>query len=155
MLKAIKIILYIVVVLFVSPASSQNKQVLQEKKEKLEKDIQYTNKLLEKNKKNKEKSLDYLKTLTKQLNNREELVDMLNVEIGLIDKKIQKNKRKILETQTAIFRKQEELKKIEEDYANMIYYASKNKTSYDVWVFIFSSKIQEMGFQRNIFWKPS
>ena len=31
--------------------------------------------------KNKEKSLDYLKTLTKQLNNREELVDMLNIEI--------------------------------------------------------------------------
>ena len=148
MLKAIKIILYIVVVLFVSPASSQNKQVLQEKKEKLEKDIQYTNKLLEKNKKNKEKSLDYLKTLTKQLNNREELVDMLNVEIGLIDKQIQKNKRKILETQTAIFRKQEELKKIEEDYANMIYYASKNKTSYDIWVFIFSSKTFNQAYKR-------
>ena len=130
MLKANKIVLYIVVFLFVNPAFTQSKKALQEQKEKLEKDIEYTNKLLEKTKKNKEKSLGYLNALSKQLKNREELVQMLNIEIGLIDKQIQKNKIKITETKEAISAKQDELKKIEEDYAKMIYHASKNKNNY-------------------------
>ena len=74
MLKANKILLYIVIVLFANPAFTQSKKALQEQKEKLEKDIEYTNKLLEKTKKNKEKSLGYLNALSKQLKNREELV---------------------------------------------------------------------------------
>lgn len=148
MLKANKIVLYIVVFLFVNPAFTQSKKALQEQKEKLEKDIEYTNKLLEKTKKNKEKSLGYLNALSKQLKNREELVQMLNIEIGLIDKQIQKNKIKITETQEAISAKQDELKKIEEDYAKMIYHASKNKNNYDNWVFILSSKSFNQAYKR-------
>ena len=148
MLKANKILLYIVVVLFANPAFTQSKKALQEQKEKLEKDIEYTNKLLEKTKKNKEKSLDYLNALSKQLKNREDLVQMLNIEIGLIDKQIRKTKIKITETQDAISSKQDELKKIEEDYAKMIYHASKNKNSYDNWVFIFSSRSFNQAYKR-------
>ena len=148
MLKANKILLYIVIVLFANPAFTQSKKALQEQKEKLEKDIEYTNKLLEKTKKNKEKSLGYLNALSKQLKNREELVQMLNIEIGLIDKQIQKTKIKITETQDAISAKQDELKKIEEDYAKMIYHASKNKNSYDNWVFIFSSRSFNQAYKR-------
>ena len=148
MLKANKILLYIVIVLFANPAFTQSKKALQEQKEKLEKDIEYTNKLLEKTKKNKEKSLGYLNALSKQLKNREDLVQMLNIEIGLIDKQIQKTKIKITETQDAISAKQDELKKIEEDYAKMIYHASKNKNSYDNWVFIFSSRSFNQAYKR-------
>tara|TARA_E500000331_G_scaffold212007_1_gene203187 strand:- start:12103 stop:13353 length:1251 start_codon:yes stop_codon:yes gene_type:complete len=148
MLKANKIVLYIVIVLFANPAFTQSKKVLQEQKEKLENDIEYTNKLLEKTKKNKQKSLGYLNTLSKQLKNREELIQMLNIEIGLIDKQIQKNKIKINETRDAISAKQDDLKKIEEDYAKMIYHASKNKNSYDNWVFIFSSKSFNQAYKR-------
>ena len=148
MLKANKILLYIVIVLFANPAFTQSKKALQEQKEKLEKDIEYTNKLLEKTKKNKEKSLGYLNALSKQLKNREDLVQMLNIEIGLIDKQIQKTKIKITENQDAISAKQDELKKIEEDYAKMIYHASKNKNSYDNWVFIFSSKSFNQAYKR-------
>lgn len=148
MLKANKILLYIVIVLFANPAFTQSKKALQEQKEKLEKDIEYTNKLLEKTKKNREKSLGYLNALSKQLKNREDLVQMLNIEIGLIDKQIQKTKIKITETQDAISAKQDELKKIEEDYAKMIYHASKNNNSNDNWVFIFSSRSFNQAYKR-------
>ncbi len=148
MLKANKILLYIVIVFFANLAFAQSKKALQEQKEKLEKDIEYTNKLLEKTKKNKEKSLGYLNALSKQLKNREELVQTLNIEIGLIDKQIQKTKIKITETQDAISAKQDELKKIEEDYAKMIYHANKNKNSYDNWVFIFSSRSFNQAYKR-------
>jgi len=148
MSRSTKIILFLVIILFSSSAFGQRKKDLQEQKEKLEKDIAYTNKLLKKTKKNKEKSLGYLNVLSKQLKNREALVQMLNIEIGLIEKQIQKTKIKITETQTAIAEKQEELKKIEEDYAKMIYHASKNKSSYDSWVFVFSSKSFNQAYKR-------
>lgn len=148
MLKPNRVILYIIIFLFANSAFSQSKTVLQEKKEKLEQEIDYTNTLLEKTKRSKEKSLSYLNTLNKQIKNREELTEMLNIEIGLIDKQIQQAKIKITEIGDTIKLQQEQLKKIEEDYARMIYYANKNKNSYDIWVFIFSSKTFNQAYKR-------
>ena len=102
MLKFSKQIILIAIILFAIPVFSQNKKALQEKREQIEKDIKYTNKLLEKTKKNKEKSLAYLRVLSKQLKNREELLQMLNIEIRLIEKQIGKTTIKIAENQTTI-----------------------------------------------------
>ena len=97
MLKFSKQIILIAIILFAITVFSQNKKVLQGKREQIEKDIKYTNKLLEKTKKNKEKSLAYLGVLSKQLKNREELLQMLNIEIRLIEKQIRKTTIKIAE----------------------------------------------------------
>jgi len=148
MLRLSRQIIYIAIILFSIPAFSQSKKALQEKKEKIEKDIQYTNKLLEKTKKNKEKSLGYLNVLNKQVENREELLQMLNIEIGLIEKQIGKTKIKIAENQIKIQEKKQELEKLENQYAKMIYYAYKNKHSFDSWVFIFSSKSFNQAYKR-------
>ena len=96
MLKFSKQIILIAIILFAIPVFSQNKKALQGKREQIEKDIKYTNKLLEKTKKNKEKSLAYLEVLSKQLKNREELLQMLNIEIRFIEKQIGKTQKKIL-----------------------------------------------------------
>jgi len=53
MLKLIKHIFFIVLILLSTTAFSQSKKALQEKKAQIEKDIQYTNKLLGKTKKSK------------------------------------------------------------------------------------------------------
>ena len=53
MLKPNKIILYIAIMCFSIPSFAQSKKALQEKKEQLEKAIEYTNKLLGKTKKNR------------------------------------------------------------------------------------------------------
>lgn len=148
MLRSNKIILYIAIIVFSIPTFAQSKKALQEKKEQLEKDIEYTNKLLEKTKRNKEKSLAYFNALSKQVTNREELVQMLNIEIGLIEKQIGKTKIKIRENQNAITEKQQELTKLEQEYAKIIYYAYKNKNNYDNWVFIFSSKSFNQAYKR-------
>ena len=57
MLKLTKQFVFIAFILFAIPAFSQSKKALQEKKEQIKKDIAYTNKLLARTKKNKEKSL--------------------------------------------------------------------------------------------------
>ena len=148
MLRFSKQIILIAIILFAIPVFSQNKKSLQEKKEQIEKDIKYTNKLLEKTKKNKEKSLAYLRVLSKQLKNREELLQMLNIEIRLIEKQIRKTTIKIAENQTTIEEKKKELIKLEQEYTKMIYYAYKNKHSFDNWVFIFSSKSFNQAYKR-------
>ena len=63
MLKLSKHIFFIVLILLSTTAFSQSKKALQEKKAQIEKDIAYTNKLLARTKKNKEKSFDYLNLL--------------------------------------------------------------------------------------------
>ena len=148
MLKFSKQIILIAIILFAIPVFSQNKKALQGKREQIEKDIKYTNKLLEKTKKNKEKSLAYLSVLSKQLKNREELLQMLNIEIRFIEKQIGKTTIKIAENQIIIEEKKKELIKLEQEYTKMIYYAYKNKHSFDNWVFIFSSKSFNQAYKR-------
>ena len=148
MLKLSKQIILIAIILFAIPVFSQNKKALQGKREQIEKDIKYTNKLLEKTKKNKEKSLAYLRVLSKQLKNREQLLQMLNIEIRLIEKQIGKTTIKIAENQTTIEEKKKELIKLEQEYIKMIYYAYKNKHSFDNWGFIFSSKNFNQAYKR-------
>ena len=148
MLSYSKRLLFSILILLSTVSFSQSKKALQEKKEKIEKDIKYTNKLLQKTKKNKEKSLSYLNALNRQVENRGELLQMLNIEIGLIEKQIQKTKIQILQKQELINEKKEEVKGLEGDYAKMIYYASKNQTTYDSWVFIFSSESFSQAYKR-------
>ena len=148
MRKLSKQIIFIAIILFAMPVFSQNKKALQEKREQIEKDIKYTNKLLKKTKKNKEKSLSYLKVLSTQLKNREELLQMLNIEISFIEKQIGETTIKIVENRKTIEEKTKELIKLKEDYAKMIYYTYKNKHSFDSWVFIFSSKSFNQAYKR-------
>lgn len=148
MLKLSKHIFFIVLILLSTTAFSQSKKALQEKKAQIAKDIQYTNKLLEKTKKSKEKSLAYLSTLSKQVDNRAELLQMLNIEIEVIEKQIGKTEIKIVENKIKIQDKKQDLEKLEQEYAKMIYYAYKNKHAYDNWVFIFSSKSFNQAYKR-------
>jgi len=148
MLKLSKQIIFIAIILFAIPVFSQNKKALQEKREQIDKDIKYTNKLLTKTKKDKEKSLEYLNVLSTQLKNREELLQMLNIEISFIEKQIGETTIKIVENHKIIEEKKKELIKLKEDYAKMIYYTYKNKHSFDSWGFIFSSKSFNQAYKR-------
>ena len=115
MLKFSKQIIFIAILLFAMPVFSQNKKALQEKREQIEKGIKHTNKLLKKTKKNKEKSLAYLKVLSTQLKNREELLQMLNIEISFIEKQIGETTIKIVENSKIIEEKKKELIKLKQD----------------------------------------
>ena len=80
--------------------------------------------------------------------NREELLQMLNIEISFIEKQIGETIIKIVENRKIIEEKNKELIKLKQDYAKMIYFADKNKHSFDSWVFIFSSKSFNQAYKR-------
>lgn len=127
---------------------SQNKEALQEKKAQLEKEIEYTNKLLETTKQNKDKSLGYLKTLNKQINTREKLLQTLNTEVQYIENKIINTERKIKEGEEKIEQKKQELHKLQEDYAKMVYHAQRNKLDNNFWIFVFSAESINQAYKR-------
>jgi len=110
----------------------QSKGELQKKKKELEKNIQYTNILLKETKKNKVASLNQLTTLKKQIVYRKHLINTINKEIKLIDKQIAENNNIVRALE-------QDLIKIKEDYAKMIYYGYKNRNSYNKLMFVFSS----------------
>lgn len=126
----------------VSELYAQDKKTqLQQKKAKIEEEINYTNKLLDETKKSKQASVNQLVLLNKKITKRQELISAINGEIGSLDKQID-------ETNDTINHLTQTIKRLKEEYARMIYYAGKNRNSYSRLMFIFSAKDFNQAYQR-------
>jgi len=121
--------------------AQDKKTQLQQKKAKIEEEINYTNKLLDETKKNKQASVNQLVLLNKKITKRQELISAINGEIGSLDKQID-------ETNDTINHLTQTIKRLKEEYARMIYYAGKNRNSYSRLMFIFSAKDFNQAYQR-------
>ena len=122
---------------------SQSTEELKKKKQVIEKEISYTNQLLEKVKKDKKKSVNYLKVLKKQIRNQNNLLVTLDNEFKLIDRQIIKIKEKIFKTKTEIENEEKRLETLKDEYAKMIYnlYVKKSGRN-DLSFYCFSKKFQ-------------
>ncbi|HET6245394.1 MAG: peptidoglycan DD-metalloendopeptidase family protein [Bacteroidetes bacterium] len=143
MSSCIKPVLFVLFLLFFDAEFSfgQKKNDLENKKKSLQKEIQVTEGLLNETKQNKKISLNQLVTLNKKISIREELIQTINAEMRLLQKQINENKG-IIEALES------DIKALKQEYANMIYYANKNKNSYDRLMFIFSSKDFNQAYKR-------
>lgn len=122
-------------------AQKQTKKDLENKKKQLQKEIEYTNQLLNETKKSKKLSLNQLVTLNKKISAREELITTINSEIRALNNQINENNESIKGLQN-------DLAKLKEDYARMIYYAYKNQDAYSRLMFVFASKDFEQAYMR-------
>lgn len=134
-------IFLLMAVLFSWHTYSQDKNRLKADKEKLEKEIKYNNKLLEETKKSKKSSLNQLIILNSKIEIREELILRINGEISLLDNSITSTKKEIKELK-------KELDNLKKEYASLVYYAYKNRNSYDRLMFIFSSEDFNQAYRR-------
>ena len=119
----------------------QSRKQLENKKKELQKEIEYTNQLLDETKKTKRSSLNQLVTLNKKIGAREELIKTINYEILILNQQINKNNTRIKSLQN-------EHSKLKEEYSKMIYYAYKNQNAYSRLMFIFSSSDFEQAYMR-------
>lgn len=110
----------------------QNKKDLENKKKRLNEEINEINSLLSETKASKKTSLNQLVALNKKINIREELINTINAEIHQLNKEIKQNQN---ETEKLKLN----LNKLKADYARMIYFAQRNRDSYSRLVFIFAS----------------
>lgn len=137
-------LLLMLLMLFITTSSklfAQNKNELEAKKAALQKEISLTNKMLNETKKNKELTIDELLKLKSKINARVELISAINQEIKLVNKQISTN-------QNGITSLQKELEKLKQEYAKMIYYAFKNKSTYNKIMFVFSSNSFNQAYKR-------
>ncbi|MCD4729682.1 MAG: peptidoglycan DD-metalloendopeptidase family protein [Bacteroidales bacterium] len=137
---------FIVVVLILisglSLVHAQEKKVkLEDDKKKIEEEIEYNSQLLEQTKKTKLTTLNQLVILKNQIANREKLIKNINLEIITVNEQISLNNEILKDLNN-------DLKKLKAEYAEMIYYAYKNKSSYDKLIFIFASKDFNQAYKR-------
>jgi len=127
---------------------SQSKEVLQSKKAQIQKEIELTNKLINKAKKEKNQSINILSTLNKQIESRDEIVKTLDLEIKMTIIQIENLKVEIAETERSIQAQQELLDTLKNEYALMIRHAYHNRNAYDRLAFIFSAQSYNQAFKR-------
>ncbi|MBX7182209.1 MAG: peptidoglycan DD-metalloendopeptidase family protein [Bacteroidia bacterium] len=119
----------------------QNRKELEQKRKSLQQDIQTTTKILKETVGATKKSLSQLNLISKKISIREELVSNINQQIAYLDKEIAANSIIVASLEA-------DLKALKEEYAKMIYYASKNRSYYDRLMFLFSSKDFNQAYKR-------
>lgn len=120
---------------------AQTKNELEKKKKNLQKEISYTNKLLKETRKNKDHSLEELLNLKSKINARSNLISAMGAEMRLINRQISKNT-------TDINTLEKELVRLKKEYAKIIYYAFKHRSTYDKLMFVFASKDINQAYKR-------
>lgn len=128
-------------ILLALPSYAQTKKELEQKKKKLLKEIRLTNKLLKETRKNKDLSVDELLKLKSKINSRSNLIATINSEMRLINKEINSSKQGISDLEI-------DLTHLKSEYAKIIYYAFKHRSSYDKMMFIFASKDVNQAYKR-------
>ncbi|WP_462280731.1 murein hydrolase activator EnvC family protein [Salinivirga cyanobacteriivorans] len=136
-----KIFLLIFIFCFSISLFSQNRDKLEEQRRSLIQEIKYTNQLLEKNKKRKNLTLNQLAIVKQKIDLREKLIYQLENDLNGIS-------QQILENQIMIESLREDLSEIKAEYAQLVYYAYKNRNSYDRLMFIFSSEDFNQAYRR-------
>ena len=134
-------------------ALSQTKEELKKQKSSIEKEIDFTTNLLNKTKANKTKSLSYLKVLNRQINNKERLLQTLNIEISLLNKQIRKTEQSIVKTEQSIIAEQENLELLKSEYAKMIFACFRKKGTRNDLIFIISAEDFNQAYKRIIYLK--
>ena len=124
-----------------SGLAQNTKENLQKTKKQLEQEIKYTNTLLEQTQKSKQTSLNKLLLINRQIEKREALVGAINSEIDQIQEEIGIQAVQIQHLS-------DELKKMKDEYASMIYYAYKNLNIFNRIMFIFAAEDFNQAFHR-------
>ena len=113
--------------------SQDSQQQLEAKRKKLEKEIVYTNKLLNQTQLSKDATVNQLRLLNVKVNQRNDLIATLDSEVYHI-------KTKIEEIESLLFKLNEELSNLKQKYATIAWHAYKYSTAYSKLIFLFSAE---------------
>src|SRR5690348_11232680 len=118
---AFKSLCFISCLLIAFSGFGQSKKELEKRKEQIQKDIEYTNQLLNQTRKSKTATLSQLITLNKKITYRTELINTISTEINGVDNEITGTNRQI----DSLERRMTALKAY---YADLLYYTYKNQS---------------------------
>lgn len=113
-------------------AHAQTRAELEKRKQQLEKDIAYTQRILNETQQDKSASLEELQALNSQIRSRQKLINNISSQINVLDNEIYGNQRQIRSLR-------EKLEELQKEYASMITFAFRNKNAYSKLMFIFAA----------------
>lgn len=119
----------------------QSKKELEQQKQQLQKDIEYTNKLLKDTEKNKKKTLTELTLMRAKISQRQALINTVTRQAKLVEQQIG-------ETRAIVTALEDDLERLREEYAKMLYHTYRNRSQYDRLMFILSSKDINQAYRR-------
>ncbi len=132
---------YVLTFLLLSSVQGQERRKLEEKRKKIEQELEKANSLLKETQKNQENSLQQLTILSSKIKSREELIRTIRFEVNYIEKEIiQKN--------GVIQSMEKDLNNLKQEYAEMLRNAYKNRSDYQTIMFIVSSADFNQAYKR-------
>lgn len=136
------LLLLLMIFAFTSEASGQDTlAVLKKRRGQLEKEIDYTNKLISKIGESKSNTLYSLNLINNKIVRRQELAATLKREVYLLTDSISSLNVSVQKLDTR-------LDYLKSEYARIAYYASKNDNAYSHLIFLFSSSDINQAYQR-------
>lgn len=121
--------------------AQKDKTSLQERKARIEKEITYTNQLLNDTKKSKQTNLNQLYLINKKISKREDLIREIGNEVSGIDKEV-------IRLNDTIKKLAQSIRELKTEYALLVYNTYKNRNAYDRLMFIFSSRDFNQAYRR-------
>lgn len=131
-----------ILLFFAAPGfSQQSKKDLEKRKEKIQREIDFTNKQLQIVTKNKSATKEQLETLQKKIKLREQLIGTINGEIQALG-------GQIAHTTNEITTLEDKMQHLKESYAGMIRFANKNRNVYQRLMFVFAAADFNQAYKR-------
>ncbi len=134
--------LLLMIFAFAAEASAQDSlTALKKKREQLEQEIEYTNKLISKIGESKSNTLYSLNLINNKISRRQELAATLKREVYLLNDSIGS-------LNVSLKKLDSRLDYLKHEYARIAFYASKNDNPYSHLIFLFSSRDINQAYQR-------
>ncbi|HXH18026.1 MAG TPA: peptidoglycan DD-metalloendopeptidase family protein [Chitinophagales bacterium] len=124
---------FLLLIFLSSLLCAQDRAKLENDRKKLEKEIEFTKKLLEETTESKKNSLSQLETLKRQIQLREKVISSISKEMELIDEQLD-------ETNAIIKALEKDLTDLKKEYAEMLYNMYKNRSALNQLIFLFNAK---------------
>ncbi len=125
----------------VGGATAQTKQELKEERKQKQQEIAFTKKLISKTSERQRKTVDYLKVLNRQIENRESLIQTIRQQVSALDSTIATN-------ESVIQSLEDDLASLREEYAGMVRFAYKTRNQYQKLAFVFSAESFNQAYKR-------
>lgn len=122
----------------------QSKKELEKKKQKLQREIDETNKQLKETSKNKKLTSQQVAALKKKIRLRQEMINDITKEMAGLESQIGQTGNEITSLETR-------MRQLKKEYANMLQFAQRNRSSYQRLMFVFSSEDFNQAYRRMIY----
>ena len=125
----------------VSVYSQETVKSLKRKQRQAKQNIEMTNRLLNENKKNQKTTANSITVISRQIEERENLIKALNDEVGILD-------RDLSNINAEKSQLEEKLQELRKEYAKLLYHYYFHKTKSNAVFYILSSESLTQGFRR-------